>query len=434
MRAWRIQLGGQSAAKAQPGSPASKAPALALPDKPSIAVLPFQNMSGDPEQEYFTDGMVEDIITALSRFKSLFVIARNSTFTYKGKPVDVRQVGRELGVRYVLEGSVRRAGGRLRITGQLIDAASNHHVWADKFDGAFADVFELQDKIAEQVVSAIAPALEAAEIERARIARSDNLNAYDLYLRAKACWDQVTYSANQEGLCLVRRAIEAAPDYAIAHALGAELYVQRNSAAMPFDRDREVPEALRLARRAAELSRDHPEVLTSAAATIGNLLGDTAANAMLDRAIELNPNLARAWGLRGMGALFVSEPERAIEYAQRALRLSPLDPGRYVTLATMSLAFIQLERYDEAYQWAEKAYDARETTTTARPLIVSARLSGRRARSEEIVKKLLVEHPDMTIQRLLQGLSRWHGEKEKRQLQEALRLAGLPDDRTASQS
>ena len=317
--------------------------------------------------------------------------------------------------------------------GQLIDAASNHHVWADKFDGALADVFELQDKITEQVVSAIAPALEAAEIERARIARSDNLNAYDLYLRAKACWDQVTYTANQKGLCFVRQAIEAAPDYAIAHALGAELYVQRNSAAMPFDRDREVPEALCLARRAAELSRDHPEVLTSAAATIGNLLGDTAANAMLDRAIELNPNLARAWGLRGMGALFVSEPERAIEYAQRALRLSPLDPGRYVTLATMSLAFIQLERYDEAYQWAEKAYDARETTTTARPLIVSATLSGRRARSEEIVKKLLVEHPDMTVQRLLQGLSRWHGEKEKRQLQEALRLAGLPDDRAASQ-
>ena len=402
-------------------------PPLALPDKPSIAVLPFQNMSGDPEQEYFADGIVEDIITALSRFKSLFVIARNSSFTYKGKIPDIRQVGHELGVHYVLEGSVRKAGGRLRITAQLIETAFNHHVWADKFDGALADVFDLQDKITEQVVGAIAPAVEAAEIGRAKIKRSDSVNAYDLCLRAKACLDQLTYNANQEGLELVYRAVEAAPNFAKAYALGADLYVQRNSVGMPFDRDKEVPEALRLARRAADLSRDDPEVLTSAALAIGNLLGDTAANAMLDRAIELNPNLARAWGLRGMGFLFVNEPMRGIEYAQRALRLTPLDPDRDITLGTISLAFVQLERYDEAYEWAEKSYDARETPRSARNVIVSATLSGRHERSREVLHKLLTEYPDITAQRLLQGLSRWHGQREKRQLQEALRLAGVPE-------
>ena len=183
MRAWRVQLGGHGAAKARPVSPAGQAPMLALPDKPSIAVLPFQNMSGDPEQEYFADGMVEDIITALSHFRNLFVIARNSSFTYKGRSVDVKQVGRELGVRYVLEGSVRKAAGKVRITGQLIDAATGAHLWADRFDGSIDDIFELQDQVTSSVVNAIAPKLEQAEIERVKRKPTENLDAYDHFLR-----------------------------------------------------------------------------------------------------------------------------------------------------------------------------------------------------------------------------------------------------------
>ena len=207
MRAWRVKLGDQSAAMAQAGLPANQAPALALPEKPSIAVLPFQNMSADPEQEYFADGMVEDIITALSRFKSLFVIARNSSFTYKGKAVDIKQVGRELGVRYVLEGSVRKAGGNVRITGQLIDSDTGSHLWADRFDGSLEDVFELQDQVTTRVVSAIAPKITEAEIERARRKPAGSLDGYDLYLRALALSHQFTPESLGEAVAVLRKAL-----------------------------------------------------------------------------------------------------------------------------------------------------------------------------------------------------------------------------------
>ena len=215
MRAWRLNLDGQAAATAQPASPASQAPALALPDRPSIAVLPFQNMSADPEQEYFADGLVEDIITALSRFRSLFVIARNSSFTYKGKAVDIKQVGRELGVRYVLEGSVRKAGTRLRITGQLIEASTGAHLWAEKFDGALADVFDLQDQITVSVVGVIAPKIEQAEIDRASQKSTDRLDSYDHYLRAVALVNKRMFAAARS---LFEKAYELDPQCAAAYA------------------------------------------------------------------------------------------------------------------------------------------------------------------------------------------------------------------------
>ena len=216
MRAWRVQLGGQSAATAQPGSPAGQTPPLALPDKPSIAVLPFQNMSGDPEQEYFADGMVEDIITALSHFKALFVIARNSSFTYKGRAVDVKQVGRELGVRYVLEGSVRKAANRVRITGQLVDTATGAHLWADRFDGGLDDIFELQDQVTESVVGAIAPAVEKAEIERAKRKPTESLDAYTLYLRGLAKALSVCKPASERrGIAPVQQRDRARPGFCV---------------------------------------------------------------------------------------------------------------------------------------------------------------------------------------------------------------------------
>ena len=233
-----------------------RGPALALPDKPSIAVLPFQNMSGDPEQEYFADGMVEDIITALSRMRWLFVIARNSSFTYKGRAVDVKQVGRELGVRYVLEGSVRKAGNRVRITGQLIDASTGAHLWADRFEGGLEDVFDLQDQVTASVVGAIAPKLEQAEIERAKRKPTESLDAYDYYLRGMAGVHRWTREANDEALRLFYRAIELDPEFRLGLWHGGAMLFSAQDGGWMTDRAQEVAEATRLARRAAELGRD----------------------------------------------------------------------------------------------------------------------------------------------------------------------------------
>jgi TolB-like protein len=268
---------------------------LTLPEKPSIAVLPFQNMSGDPEQEYFVDGLVEDIIMALSRFKSLFVIARNSSFTYKGKAVDIKQVGRELGVRYVLEGSVRKAAKRLRITGQLIDASTGGHLWADRFEGDLEDMFGLQDRVTSSVIGAIAPKLEQAEIERAVHKPTGNLDAYDYYLRGMASMYRWTKDGYDEALPLFYNAIELDPDFASAHGLAAWCYFWRMANAWTIDRAEEIAEAVRLARRAAELGKDDAVALSFGGLVLGYFAGDAEAGTVLiDRALVLNPNLAAA--------------------------------------------------------------------------------------------------------------------------------------------
>src|SRR5258705_9978248 len=248
MRAWRIQLGGDAASTIQSGTSSIHPQALPLPDKPSIAVLPFQNMSGDPEQEYFADGMVEDIITGLSRSKSLFVIARSSSFTYKGKAVDIKQIGRELGVRYVLEGSVRKAGNRVRITGQLVDAATGNHIWADRYDSTLEDIFDLQDRVTMSVIGAIAPQLERAEIARAQRKPTESLQAYDYYLRALASFYRYTREGNIESFKLTRIANNLDPDFAAAFAHGANCFAQR-SFFWGGVGAQDVAEARRLARR-----------------------------------------------------------------------------------------------------------------------------------------------------------------------------------------
>jgi TolB-like protein/class 3 adenylate cyclase len=249
-------------------------PTLSLPDKPSIAVLPFENMSGDSEQEYFADGIVEDITTALSRLRWLFVIARNSSFTYKGRAVDVKQVGRELGVRYVLEGSVRKAGKRVRITGQLIDASTGAHLWADRFDGELADVFDLQDQVTASVVGAIAPKLEQAEIERAKRKPTESLDAYDYFLRGMAAFRQFSKPSNEEALALFSRAIELDPDFASAYGMAARCYLQRKGFGWVTDREREIAEAERLARRAAYLGREDAVALGNAGLALVVVVGD----------------------------------------------------------------------------------------------------------------------------------------------------------------
>jgi TolB-like protein/class 3 adenylate cyclase len=256
MRTWRVRLTGQIPSAVQSGSAVSQPQALPLPDKPSIAVLPFQNMSGDPEQDYFADGMAEDIITALSRFKALFVIARNSSFTYKGRAVDVKQVGRELGVRYVLEGSVRKAANRVRITGQLVDTATGGHLWAERFDGGLGDIFDLQDQVTESVVGAIAPAVEKAEIERAKRKPTESLDAYALYLRGLARFYQfANRQANGEALRLFNSAIELDPDFAAAYGRAAACYVIAKTNGWISDTTNEIAEVTRLAQRAVELGK-----------------------------------------------------------------------------------------------------------------------------------------------------------------------------------
>ena len=291
--------------------------ALALPDKPSIAVLPFLNLSGDPEQEYFADGVVEDIISALSRIRWLFVIARNSSFTYKGRAVDVKQVGRELGVRYVLEGSVRKAANRVRITGQLIDATTGAHLWAERFEGTLDDIFELQDQVAASVVGAIAPQLERAEIERAKRKPTESLDAYDYYLRGMANLHQGTREAINEALPLFYKAIELDPDFASAYGMAAWCHFWRKVNGWMTDRPQEIAEGARLARRAVELGKDDAVALTRGGHALGHFVGDLDGGiALVDRALVLNPNLAAAWFLGG----FLQNLARRTGRRDRALR------------------------------------------------------------------------------------------------------------------
>ncbi len=298
-------------------------PALALPDKPSIAVLPFQNMSGDPEQEYFVDGMVEEIITALSRIRWLFVIARNSTFTYKGQAVDVKRMGRELGVQYVLEGSVRKAGNRVRITGQLIDAETGAHLWADRFDGSLEDVFDIQDKVALSVAGVIEPALHAAETARSANRTTTNLTAYDAYLRASAL---VWSSANQipRALALLEEAIGRDPDYGLALAWAGVCCVRLCLDGSSADGHADRHKGINYARRALRVAGDDPAIIANGALPLAYFGEDIQTMiALVDRALKLNPSYARGWYLSGLIRFFAGDSETAVQHAEAALQLSP---------------------------------------------------------------------------------------------------------------
>jgi len=352
MRAWRARLDGAGSPATRPTELAQ--PPLALPEKPSIAVLPFQNMSADPEQEYFADGMVEDIITALSRFKSLFVIARNSSFTYKGKTVDIKHVGRELGVRYVLEGSVRKAGGKVRITGQLIDSETGSHLWADRFDGSLEDVFELQDQVTARVVSAIAPKITEAEMERTRRKPTGSLDAYDLYLRALALSHQFTPESLGEAVVILNKAMEIDPSYAPAAALSLFCFGWSHSEAR--GERPQTDDAVRLARRMMANTTDDPDVLWMVGWCLAYLAGETAAGMnLIERGLALNPNCAQAWLASGYVNCFACRNDAAIEALERVTRLSPLDPFGHLVKFGFAVAYLQSGRYQQAIEWADQA-------------------------------------------------------------------------------
>jgi adenylate cyclase len=410
-------------------SPESK-PALALPDKPSIAVLPFTNMSGDPEQDYFADGIAEDIITALSHFKALFVIARNSSFTYKGRAVDVKQVGRELGVRYVLEGSVRKAANRVRITGQLVDTATGAHLWADRFDGGLGDVFDLQDRVTESVVGAIAPAVEKAEIERAKRKPTESLDAYALYLRGLARSYQFgNRQANDEALRLFNSAIELDPDFASAYGRAAFCYVIAKINGWISDTANAIAEVKRLAQRAVELGKDDAIALAAGGNALAFVVRDLGVGAgLIDRALVLNSNLAEAWNFGGWVKLWLGEPETAIERFARAMRLSPLDPWLMGMRAGTAYAHFFLGRYDEAASWAATALqDNPDYQPGLRIAAASNAMAGRPEQAHKALARLRQLNPALRVSNLKDVVGPFRRAEDLARYGEGLRQAGLPE-------
>ena len=424
VRVYRVRLKG-----------ATKAVPAQHPHKPSIAILPFNNMSGDPEQEYFADGMVEEITTALSRTRWLFVIARNSSFTYKGRAVDVKQVGREMGVRYVLEGGVRKSADRVRITAQLIDASTGAHLWADRFDGSLEDIFELQDQVTASVVGAIAPRLEQAEVERAKHKPTESLDAYDYFLRGIASLHSWTKESNDEALRLFSKAIELDSDFASAYGMASWCYVRRKGSRWIIDRAQETAEAARLARRAAELGWDDAVALAWGGFALAYVVHDVEAGAaLIDRALQLNPNLAEAWHFSGWVRIYLGEPEVAIEHLTHAMRLSPLDPLTFVAQMAIAFAHFFAGRYDDASSWAEKALATSPPGLRERPvyhpaLLIAAAsnsLAGRLEEARNAIARLRQLNPTPHISNLKNQIPLRRLEDLARYT-EGLRKAGLTD-------
>jgi adenylate cyclase len=425
VRVYRVRLKGAT----------KTAPALQPSHKPSIVVLPFNNMSGDPEQEYFADGMVEEITTALSRTRWLFVIARNSSFTYKGRAVDVKQVGRELGVRYALEGGVRKAADRVRITAQLIDASTGAHLWADRFDGSLEHIFELQDQVTASVVGAIAPRLEQAEVERAKHKPTESLDAYDYFLRGIASLHSWTKESNDEALRLFNKAIELDPDFASAYGMASWCYVRRKGSRWMTDRLQETAEAARLGRRAVELGWDDPVALAWGGFSLAYVVHDVEVGAtLIDRALLLNPNLAEAWHFSGWVRIYLGEPEIAIEHLAHAMRLSPVDPLTFVALMATAFAHFFAGRYDDASLWAEKALAAspprlREKAVYHPALLIAAAsnaLAGRLEEAQNAIAQSRQISPTAHISNLKNQIPLRRLDDLVRYA-EGLRKAGLPD-------
>ena len=396
-----------------------------LPDKPSIAVLPFENMSGDPEQEYFSDGMVEEIITALSRFKWLFVIARNSSFTFKRKAVDIKEVGRRLGVRYVLEGSVRKAAGKVRITGQLIDAITGAHIWADRFERDLTDVFALQDEVTVAVVSAIQPKLLQTEIAMATRRRPESLTAYDFHLRAMQQSYLTTREGVAEALRLAHRALELDPRFGPVAALAGLCHMRNVVWGHAVDPQFDRKEAVRLLHLALSVDEGDAQTLAWVSITSAHMIGDYESETeMADRAVALNPNLFDAWFCRGWVYKVAGLPEEAIRSFERAIRMSPVDPLLHRSFTGMGYALIELGRFDEAIAAGKKALRQNPSFSTAYRCLASAFTHlGRDEEAREAAAHLLKTDPAFTIS----GYVARGGQSNSKLLIEGLRKAGLPE-------
>ena len=388
---------------------------------------PSTTCQATPSRNTSPTGLAEEILTALSHCKSLFVIARNSSFTYKGKATDVRKVGRELGVRYVLEGSVRRSGERIRFTAQLVDATSGAHIWADRFDGGTSDVFELQDRIAESVVAVIEPNVQLAEIERMKHKPLANFDAYDLLLRAQ----QLEYEFTAENFDAALRCLEQAlvidPNYAQAMALAAYCYAERSQQGWLKDQA-QTAEAIRLAARAVELAKDDASVLWMAAYVARQLSMDAqVAKELAYRSLQLNPNSAIALAMAGWIEAILANPTKALELLHRADRLSPRDPRTWFIATGIGLAHFIAGQFDDAVVWTKKALSQNPRSAVAlRVLAASLASSGQKDRAGETIRDLLKIEPHLTIssfraRMLMADESVWT------KFSDALRLAGLPE-------
>ena len=379
-------------------------------------------MSGDPEQEYFADGMVEEIITALSRFKLAFVIARNSSFTYKGKAVNVKQVGRELGVRYVLEGSVRKAAGKVRITGQLVDAISGAHIWADRFERDLTDVFALQDEVTVAVVSAIQPKIIQTEIAMAARRRPENLTAYDFWLRAIQQSSLTTREGLAEAIRLACRALELDPGFGRAASLASVFHLNNFVFGYSTDPQFELEEAVRLSRLALRIDDGDPNTLARASLISAYVVRESeSALEMADRAVALNPNSFDAWSARGWVCRAAGLPQEAVRSFERGIRMSPIDPAMF---AGMGMALVELRRFDEAIVAGRKAQRHNPSHPHAYLCLESAFVHlGRDAEAREAAARLLEVNPAFTIS----GWSAWGGQSNAQLVTEGLRKAGLPE-------
>jgi adenylate cyclase len=397
MRVYSVEVGVSSQAPAKSLTTEAASSRLALPERPSIAVLPFQNMSGSPDDEYFADGMVEDIITGLSRIKWLFVIARNSSFVYRGKSVDVRQVGRDLGVRYILEGSVRKAGNRLRVTGQVVEAETGRHVWAERYDRTLDDIFVIQDELTMSVVAAIEPSLRQAEIERVKRKRPENLGAYDLVLRALPH----VYTAMPDGaakaLGHLDRALEMEPDYALAHGFAAwahEIVFARGGG-----RDESRLGAIRHAHAAIAHGRDDAIALTLGGFVMGLVAHDRdAARQALEAALALSPSCALAYILGSVVMDYAGEADRGLEWGESAIRLSPFDPMNYASWFSIALGRLARGEYEAAAEAAQKTFQANPYWSFAHFMLAAthARL-GRLDAAKSAAARVLELQPSFTV-------------------------------------
>lgn len=399
---------------------------LPLPEKPSIAVLPFANMSSDPEQEYLADGIVEEIISALSRVKAFFVISRNSTFAYKGRAVDPRQVSREVGVRYILDGSVRRSGNRLRIGAQLVDAATGAQVWTDRYDGEVSDIFALQDRVTEAVVGAIEPSITLSEIERARRKRPESLSAYDCVMRAfPAIWSQDTQTT-EDGLRLAQKAMSLDPAYALPRALAGWCYAQRIAYLRTRDFEADRHNATVLARHAVDLDGTDPLVLTCAGAAYSITRNFELARSLIEKALSLDPNSAWAWNRSGWANVYTGQPDRAIEHFQRSTRLSPLDPMTFNVLFGVGVAHLHKGDYSQAVQWIEKSLREKPDAWWMNRVLSTAYFhAGQVDEARRAMATLLTRVPDLTVSKLLQSTP-WN-DFMREKISEAFRQMGLPD-------
>jgi len=369
-----------------------------LPEKPSIVVLPFDNLSADPEQEFLADGIVETITAALSRIRSFFVIARNSAYTYKGTATNVVDIGRELGVAYVLEGSIQRAGGRVRITVQLVETDGGAHVWAERYDGEIDDIFDLQDRITEQVAGALQPSIRIAEIERSRRKRPQDLGAYDYAMRAMPHVWALEKDESATALELLSKSLEIDPDYPLALALTGWCHAQRSVYNWAEDMAGSQTEALQLAERAAQLSGDDPLILT-VLGTIHTIVSNFGtARILLERSVALDPNSAWAWSRLGWLENYTENPDRAIENLEHALRLSPLDPMNFNNYVALGCAREVRQDYDEAVGFFKRALEERpHADWIYRNLASSLSGAGRMEEAHEAFVRLMEFYPDLTV-------------------------------------